>query len=132
MKRFGTVQNRESRSSQEDVFSLRLHLLLVMVTAALKGYPMGEFRKKAALDNAAVVNHLISQIDLSFFNLDSSTHLFRERVKLLSVMAAAIFSEDYPLGVHRREAVFENIKVISDYAFPNSDLALFPEVLKVA
>ncbi len=132
MKRFGTIQNKEPRISQEHVFSSRLHLLLVMVKAALKGYPMGEFRKKAALDNAVVVNHLISQIDISFLNLDSSTHLFRERVKLLSVMAAAIFSEDYPLGVHRREAVFENIKVISDYAFPNRELALFPEVLKVA
>ena len=132
MNRFGPTQPQDRKTTQEDAFLLRLHLLIVMVKAALKGYPIGEHRKKNALDNAAAVYNLISQVDLSFLNLTTSTHLFKERVKLLSVMTTAIISEEYPLGVHRREAVLDNIKMISEYAFPQKSLELFPEVLKVA
>lgn len=132
MKKFGSKNPREEKTTQEDVFLLRLHLLVVMVKAALKGYPIGEHRKKAAMKNASDVHDLVSNLDLSFLNLNTSTHLFKERVKLLSVMTTAIISEEYPLGVHRREAVLDNIKVITEYAFPDQNLALFPDVLKVA
>lgn len=132
MKRFGPTHNLNSKTSEADVFMLRLHLLIVMVKAALKGYPIGRYRKKAALANAADVYNLIATVDISFLNLTTSTHLFKERVKLLSVMATAIISEDYPLGVHRREAVLNNIEMITDYAFPNKHLSLFPDILKVA
>ncbi len=119
-------------TAENEIFLLRLHLLIVMVKAALKGYPTGEYRKKTALDNAASVHHLISKIDISFLNLSRSSHLFKERVKLLSVMTTAIISDDYPLGIHRREAVLDNIEVIIECAFPDTTLELFPEVLKVA
>lgn len=132
MKRFGPAHKLSPQTSESDVFLLRLHLLIVMVKAALKGYPTGQYRKKAALDNAAAVYNLISTVNISFLNLNTSTHLFKERVKLLSVMATAIISEDYPLGIHRREAVLDNIEMISEYAFPDKHLSLFPEVLKVA
>lgn len=132
MNRFGSDQPRNDVTTQEDVFLLRLHLLIVMVKAALKGYPIGTHRKKAALDNASVMYNLISQIDISFLELTTSPHLFKERVKLLSVMATAILSEEYPLGVHRREAVLDNIETIAEYAFPEKKLNLFPHVLKVA
>ncbi len=111
---------------------MNLHLLIVIIKASLKGYPAGEFRKTAALNTATAVHRLISKLDLSFLGSKASSYLFRERVKLLSVMAAAIVSEDYPLGIHRREAVMDNIEIITEHAFPNKNLDLFHEVLKVA
>jgi len=132
MKRFGSSTNKMSKPNQEDVFLLRLSLLIVVVKASLKGYPQGEFRKSAALENAAKLHRMVSQIDLSFLGLATSSHLFKERVKLLSVMAAAIISDDYPLGIHRREAVLDNIERISEFAFPDRNLELFHDVLKVA
>ncbi len=132
MKRFGSKHASTTLTPENYIFLLRLHLLIVMVKAALKGYPVGEYRKKAALDNAASVHHLISEINISFLNLNTSPHLFKERVKLLSVMATAIISDDYPLGIHRREAVLDNIEIIAEYAFPETNIELFPGVLKVA
>ncbi len=111
---------------------MHLHLLIVIIKASLKGYPTGEFRKAAALNTAGTIHNIISNLDLSFLALKTSSHLFRERVRLLSVMAAAIISEDYPLGIHRREAVMDNIEIITEYAFPNKNLELFHEVLRVA
>ncbi len=111
---------------------MRLHLLIVMVKAALKGYPLGENRKKAVRDNAAAVYNMVSHVDVTFQGSSSKIHMFRERVKLLSVMATAIASEQCPLGVHRREAVLNNIDRISEDAFPHKTLHLFPEILKVA
>ncbi|MCK5164396.1 MAG: hypothetical protein KAJ25_02565 [Desulfobacula sp.] len=118
--------------NENEVFLLRLHLLIVIVKASLKGYPIGKFRKKAALDIVSSVHKLISNLDISFLNLNTSSHLFKERVKLLSVMGTAIISEDYPLGIHRRQAVLDNIEMITEYAFPQKNLKLFHEVLKVA
>ncbi|MCF6247931.1 MAG: hypothetical protein L3J69_11275 [Desulfobacula sp.] len=132
MKRFGYEQPSDNPTQENDIFLLRLHLLIVMVKAAIKGYPVGEYRKKAALDNAALVHQLIASINISFLKLNTSSHLFKERVKLLTVMATAIISDDYPLGIHRREAVLDNIEMITEYAFPDTNLELFPEVLKVA
>ncbi|MCP3876191.1 MAG: hypothetical protein GY699_23995 [Desulfobacteraceae bacterium] len=118
--------------NENDVFLLQLHLLIVTVKAALKGYPIGKYRKKAALDNANAVHRLISGFDISFLNLKTSSHLFKERVKLLSVMATAIISEDYPLGIHRREAMLDNIEMIIEYAFPENKMELYHEIFKVA
>ncbi|OGR11827.1 MAG: hypothetical protein A2277_08775 [Desulfobacterales bacterium RIFOXYA12_FULL_46_15] len=132
MKRFGSVNEKIREMNEDEIFLMYLHLLIVMIKASLKGYPTGEPRKTAALNTANTVHKLISNMDLSFLGLKTSSHLFRERVKLLSVMASAIISEDYPLGIHRREAVMDNIEIITEYAFPNKNLELFHEVLKVA
>jgi hypothetical protein len=132
MKRFGSTHQKMHETDEDEVFLMHLQLLIVIIKAALKGYPAGEHRKAAALNTAATVHKLISDIDLSSFGLKTSSHLFRERVKLLSVMAAAIVSEDYPLGVHRREAVRDNIEIITECAFPNKNLELFHGVLRVA
>ena len=132
MKRFGALNQKMNETNGKDIFLMYLHLLIVIIKASLKGYPAGEFRKTAALSAAGTVHRLISNLDLSFLGLKTSSHLFRERVKLLSVMAAAIISEDYPLGIHRREAVMDNIEIITEYAFPDKKLELFHEVLKVA
>ena len=132
MKRFGATGNQMKKTSEQDVFLLRLHLLIVIVKAALKGYPLGKHRKKAALDTASMVHNLIASLDISFLDLDTASHLFKERVKLLTIMAAAIMSETYPLGVHRREAVLDNIEMITQLAFHQKNLKLFHSVLKVA
>jgi hypothetical protein len=132
MKRFGSSNNQMRQMDENDMFIMRLHLLIIIVKAALKGYPIGELRKTAALDNAGSVHKLISNLDISFLNLKTSSHIFRESVKLLSIMATAIISEDYPLGIHRRKAVLDNIEMIIDSAFPRESLKLFHEVLKVA
>nr|NJM01105.1 hypothetical protein [Desulfobacula sp.] len=132
MKRFGSTNLNMHEMDENEVFLMQLHLLVIMIKAALKGYPAGKYRKEAALNTAGTVHQLVSNLDLSFLELKTSSHLFRERVKLLSVMAAAIISEDYPLGIHRREAVRDNIDIITEYAFPNKNLELFHEVLRVA
>jgi hypothetical protein len=132
MKRFGSPDKLMHTMNESDIFLSRLHLLIIVVKASLKGYPLGKFRKKAALDNAVMIHKLISSIDISFLNLNTSSHLFKERVKLLSVMATAILSDTCPLGIHRREAVLNNIEMIAEYAFPEKNLKLFHEILKVA
>jgi hypothetical protein len=132
MKRFGSPQVGNKTMDDHHLFLMRLHLLIVMVKATLKGYPGGDFRKNAALDTAALIFKAIPDINFSFLGSRASSHLFTERVKLLSVMATAIISEDYPLGVHRREAVLDNIEVISQTAFPSQELFLFHDVLMAA
>lgn len=132
MKRFGSINHKMHKMNENEIFLMHLHLLIVIIKASLKGYPAGKLRKDAALNTATTVHRLISNLDLSFLGLKTSSHLFRERVKLLSVMAAAIISDDYPLGIHRREAVRDNIEIIAEYAFPNKNIELFHEVLRVA
>lgn len=132
MKRYGSGHTQMRKTTKEDVFLLHLQLMIVVVKAALKGYPIGDYRKRAALENAHLVHKLISTLDVTFLDLKTSSHLFRERVKLLSVMATAIVSETYPLGIYRRQAVLENIDIIHEYAFPQKKMKLFHDVLKVA
>ncbi len=132
MKRFGCRNHLAHSMNENDVFLSRLHLLIVVVKASLKGYPVGKYRKKAGIENANEVYKLISKVDISFMNLESASHLFRERVKLLTVMVSAIIGENYPLGVHRREAMLNNVEIIEEYAFPHKKLKLFDKVLKVA
>ena len=114
------------------IFRMRLHLLIIMVKAKLKGYPVGEFRKEAVLENAARLHQDLANPEIKFSGNQTSTHLFKERVRLLSVMATAIISDDYPLGIHRREAVLDNIEIIIETAFPKQDLPLFHEILMAA
>lgn len=132
MKRFGPGKHLMRPMKEKDAFFSRLHLLIVMVKAAMKGYPIGKYRKKAAVENAAAVHKQVAHLDISFMGLDTETHLFRERVKLLCVMAAAMIGEDYPMGIHRREAMQENIRMIETYAFSHKKIELFDKVLKVA
>ncbi len=132
MKRFGSRSHLMRPMNENDVFLFRLHLLIVIVKAAMKGYPVGEYRKNAALENAGLVHKMVMHQELSFLQLNSSVHLFRERVKLLSIMAVAIVNDHYPMGIHRREAVSDNIAMIEELVFPHEKMELFDSVLKVA
>lgn len=136
MKLFGSQFCGFSKTTETQnelsLFHVRLHLLLIMVKARLKGFPLGKYRTEAVLENAAQVHKDISKLELPFLESGSSAHLFRERVKLLSVMATAMVSDDYPLGIHRREAVLDNIDIIIETAFPGQNLVLFHDILKAA
>jgi len=132
MKRFGAAHKNRKKMDDTHLFLMGLHLLIIMVKAKLKGYPGGDFRKEAVLENAATVFKCIPDLDISFLGSDTSSHLFKERVKLLSVMATAIICEDCPLGIHRREAVLDNIEIIIQTAFPRQKISLFHDVLMAA
>ena len=47
-------------------------------------------------------------------------------------MAIAIISNDYPLGIHRREAVLDNMEIIIENVFPRQKISLSHEVLMAA
>ncbi len=133
MKRFAIdLETPQNKMDSLHIFRMRLHLLIIMVKAKLKGYPVGELRKEAVLENAARLHQDLAKADIKFPGTRTSTHLFKERVRLLSVMATAIISDDYPLGIHRREAVLDNIEIIIETAFPKQDLPLFYEILMAA
>ncbi len=132
MKRFGAAHITNNKVDEHQLFLMHLHLLIVMVKAKLKGYPGGDFRKKAALETATLIFKTIPKVNFSFLGSRASSHLFKERVRLLSVMATAIICEDYPLGFHRREAVLDNIEMITQIAFPRQKLSLFHDVLMAA
>ena len=133
MKRFGS-QDRglKEKTDPSHLFYQRLYLIIIMVKAKLKGYPTGTFRKSAVLENAAHLHKCCLRIDISLPGSRSSQHLFKERVKLLSVMATAMISDEYPLGLHRREAVLENIETIIQTAFPKQEFPLYHDILMAA
>ncbi len=124
--------NSETEMNALHLFRMRLHLIIIMVKARLEGYPVGKFRKEAVLENASLLHKDSLRIDIRLPGSKSSNHLLKERVKLLSVMATAMISDDYPLGVHRRAAILDNIESIIATAFPKQDFSFFHEILKAA
>lgn len=132
MKRFGATHISSTEMEDTHLFLLRLHLLIVMVKAKLKGYPSGAYRMEAVLENSASVFKVIPKLNISSLSSNRESHLFKERVKLLSVMATAIICEDYPLGIHRREAVLDNIEIIIQTVFPRQKISLFHDILMAA
>ncbi len=132
MKQFGKTDEKMQSMNVNDIFSARLHLLIIMAKAALKGYPTGGYRKQAVIENANTLHAYVEKLDFSFLKLSSSSHLFRQRLKLLCVMATAIVSETYPLGIYRQKAIEENIDTIIQIAFPQTQMEWFDDILKVA
>ncbi|MCP3940785.1 MAG: hypothetical protein GY710_04795 [Desulfobacteraceae bacterium] len=132
MKRFGIEHISSKKMDAHYLFLMRLHLLIVMAKARLKGYPLGCFRKEAVLENAINIAKIVPHLNVSFLELNTSSYLFKERVQLLSIMARQIVGADYSLGSHRRQAIIENIEIIIQMAFPRQKLSLFHDVLMVA
>ena len=132
MQRFGASDPLPRQMDPIHLFRMQLHLLMVMIKAALKGYPVGEFRKRAVMDTAGRLHQAISEMSPDTFTTPLAFHLLRERVKLICVMAMAIISEEYPLGIHRREAVLENMDSLVEAVFPEKNLILFHDILKAA
>lgn len=104
----------------DDIFFARLKLMIIMAKAYLKGYPMGDYRRRAMLENA---RHVESEsIDIGGLGdripqqpqSDANAaydHLFYQRVKLLAVMVKAA-AKGFPIGDHRKTAMEENIDII--------------------
>ncbi len=132
MKRFGPDSRHMRSMTEKDAFAMHLHLLIVMVRASLRGYPAGEFRQAAVRETASRIYRTISDHGLPFSDTGISSHLLEERIKLLCIMATAMIAETCPLGIHRRQAVNENIETIIKHVFPHKAPELFHEILRVA
>ena len=122
MLRFGTKPEYMREMELDDIFLSRLQLLVIMAKAYLNQYPLGEFRQRSILENAALV-----QIDAEGLaedasagetdELDSDSMVFEpvfyQRIKLLTVMAEA-FAKGHTLEDHKREALEHNLEAICE------------------
>jgi hypothetical protein len=120
MLRLGSPADQTREMDLDDIFLSRLKLLILMATAYLKGWPMGEFRCRAMYASA---QHMESEsIDLgrlsdnSPYSYDSAATtghdiVFYQRVKLLAVMIKAV-ARGYPMGDHRKAAMQVNLDII--------------------
>jgi hypothetical protein len=122
MRRLGNAAADMREMNPDDVFISRLKLLIIMSSAYLKHYPLGDYRKKAIIRNASCVAREIVRWQGPIWNLhsrhelrDDSTfdHIFFQRVKLLAVMAKAV-AEDCPTGHHRLKAMEDNLNFICE------------------
>lgn len=121
MLRLGSPQSQTREMDLDDIFLVRLKLLIIMGKAFLEGMPLGKHRRRAMLENA---HHVESEsIDLGGLvspipqtqrqaHTNAYDHVFYQRVKLLAVMIKAI-ANGYPMGEHRRHAMAENIEIVS-------------------
>ena len=139
MIRFGAPAREMRSMTDEDIFFLRLQMMIVMVKAYLKGYPLGERRKEAIIENSRHIfyqslhctSRSISVLgDKEGRSDDQFIHLFCQRVQLLSVMATS-FASGHPMGSYRRQAVADNVNHISGYLAEQLHLSDVP-FLKVA
>lgn len=113
---------------EDDILVSRLSLLVIMAKAYLKSYPMGEFRKKAILDNARYVfyeAHVRTQAkntpsliktkpESTNRNAEHKDNLFLQRAQLLAVMVNS-FAGKKSKGNFRKKAMAENIDLICGY-----------------
>lgn len=123
----------------DDIFLARLKLLIVMGKAHLNGYPLGECRRHAMLENARHIEtesiDLGGLIDPSIANGAASTgtldfdHIFFQRTKLLAVMIKAV-AKGFPMGEQRKKAMQENLDNLSQMLTFNCQAEM--EFLKVA
>ncbi len=147
MLRFGAGSSDMRKILKDDIFLLRLKLLIIMCKAYLNNYPMGKYRKKAIIENARSVFNLLPQISSEYaeryghiFNFQTYTEskgdknlyfdVFQQRVHLLTVMAKAL-AEASPMGYFRAKAFKDNIDSICEIIAFNSDVGDI-KFLKVA
>ena len=127
----------------DDVFLSRLKLLIVMSKAYLKGYPLGDFRKSAVIDNAQNIfynaMYRTAETGATSAELTSRTadlannlqdQIFLQRAQLLAVMIKS-FAEERSTGDFRKKAMADNINHICDYLSENLHVADV-QFLKVA
>jgi hypothetical protein len=138
MLRLGSTPPHTREMDLDDIFLSRLKLLVIMGRSFLEGFPLGEHRRKAMLENARHIESesidiggLVSdQPQIQRFSDDMEfDHVFFQRVKLLAVMIKAI-GKGFPMGEHRKNAMRENIEIISQTIMFSSDSEM--AFLKVA
>lgn len=112
--------------NENDLLVSRLNLLVIMAKAQLKYYPMGDFRKRAVLENARSLFHYARTKTYKVFSVPSTEsvsqessrnisdfgYLFMQRSQLLAVMMYA-FAKGKAKGSFREKAMAENIEKIS-------------------
>jgi hypothetical protein len=147
MLRFGAGSSDMRKILKDDIFLLRLKLLIIMCKAYLKNYPMGKYRKKAIIENARSVFELLPPISSEYaerygdiFNFQTYTEskgeknlyfdVFQQRVHLLAVMAKAL-AEGSPMGHFKKKALKDNMDSICEIIAFNSNLGDI-KFLKVA
>lgn len=139
MIRYGAAAKEMRSMADEDIFFLRLQMLIIMAKGYLKGYPIGERRKTAISENARFIfyqslhyaNRSVSvRVDKDGQSNDRFTHLFCQRVQLLAVMATS-FASGHQLERFRRQALADNVNHISGYLAEKLNLSDVP-FLKVA
>ncbi len=129
MIKLGPASVEMRAMSGDDIFSSRLKLLIIMAKAYLRDCPLGNYRKKAIIENANHVFyhslHLVSessilkdngfepQADIVSKGKTSEEHLFHQRVQLLAVMAKAL-AEDRLRGHFRKKALTDNLNKICE------------------
>jgi hypothetical protein len=128
MLRLGSPSSETREMDLDDIFLARLKLMLIMTKAYLNGWPLGEHRRLAIIENA---HHVESEsIDLGGLATGISApckaveptehdHVFYQRVKLLAVMVKAA-AKGYPMGDHRKAAMQENLDIICQTLMLNS------------
>ena len=129
MIKLGPASVEMRAMSEDDIFSSRLKLLIIMAKAYLRDCPLGNYRKKAIIENANHVFyhslHLVSessivkdngfdpQADIVSKGKTSEEHLFHQRVQLLAVMAKAL-AEERLRGHFRKKALTDNLNKICE------------------
>jgi hypothetical protein len=142
MIRYGTVAQKMRPMSQNDLLISRLKLLIIMAKAILKGYPMGDFRRDAIVQNARLVFYetlgrsttepsvAAPSPQTTAIDVNHLDHLFLQRAQLLAVMMNA-FSQEKCEGRFRQKAMAENIEQICKYLSDHFHLGNI-QFLKVA
>jgi len=147
MLRFGADSSDMRKILKDDIFLLRLKLLVIMCKAYLNNYPIGEYRKEAIIENAQSIFDLLPQISGEYaeryghiFNFQTYAEskeeknlyfdVFQQRVHLLTVMAKAL-AEGSPMGYFRTKALKDNIDSICEIITFNSNVGDI-KFLKVA
>lgn len=129
MIRFGPAAREMKNMSNEDIFSSRLKLLIIMSKAYLKDLPTGKYRKQAIIENARFVFYhslKLSSDIAAVKNDDSRTQpgaassgdmqdefIFYQRTQLLAVMAEAL-AEGRLEGQFRKKALQDNLNRICE------------------
>ena len=129
MLRVGPSSGEIKNMSDEDIFSSRLKLLIIMAKSYLIGCPIGKYRKQAIIENSRwvfyhslhLVNKMVSfkdqdlkaQAGIAFTDDMNEEHIFYQRTQLLAVMAKAL-AEGRLKGYFREKALKENLNRICE------------------
>ncbi len=108
MLRRGAPADQMGLMKDQDIFLERLKLLIIMTKAYLRGYPLGDRRKAAVIENARYIFYRVLQLPAAESGKNTVEHLFNQRAQLLAVMAQS-FAEGNPVGGFRKKAIEENV-----------------------
>lgn len=122
MLRLGPEPENMKSMTTDEIFILRLNLLVLMSRAYLRDFPLGTHRSEAVIDNAKyIAREIIDWTGGEYSNFRSDhemrgdkflNHIFYQRVRLLTVMATG-FATGSPMGQFRRKALLENLEYIA-------------------